>query len=792
MLPSLALSQDTCDYQLRVTLRHIETKEPIYGAIINFKDSKSVVYSNAKGIFEINNKCDQTVEVKITHPLYESYSTKLNLIDNDSLIIYLEDKKQQLDEVIVNGQLYNSANKTAISKSLSSAQIEAYSYASLGEILRELPGVSSLNSGANVSKPIIQGVHSSRVLVINDNVRLHDQQWGVEHAPNIDINSVANISIINGVSALKYGGDAVGGVIVTENTKLPLKDSIYGKTNFTGESNGRGGSANTQLNITRQNGFSSTIQASAQRLGDLNSPSYQLTNTGVSSKNFNINLNYNKIDHGFSGSYKYTASELGILRASHIGNASDLVNAINSQTPNFISSFSYAINNPKQDVTHQIFKLNAFKKIEGFGELTGQYAYQVNNRKEFDVRRGERANQASLDLELKTHTFKSFIEIDKFKKLSSQFGIDLTYQTNFANPNTQVKRLIPDYNMYNLGVIFTNSYKISDATTAEIGLRYDFNRIDAQKFYDISRWNSLDYANQFPEFEIEEFDTQILTNPVFNRHNFAFSIGGQHQFSKVSSLKAYLSQSSRAPNPSELFSEGLHHSIATIELGELSLKSEQSSKIGLEFDQTLQNFHLKLSPYYNLINNYILLEPSGIETTIRGAFPVFNYKQTDARIFGIDASFSYSFNHFKANTSIAYINGQETSGVALIDMPPLNITTGLGYKFVKLNHLSINLSHQAVFEQTQFPNNNFTINTTNPTTGNLETRLVDVSTPPEAYQLFNLNASVLISLAHKNDLRLSCSIENLTDVTYRNYLNRQRYYADETGRNILLQIQFNY
>jgi iron complex outermembrane receptor protein len=55
--------------------------------------------------------------------------------------------------------------------------------------LTEIAGVSSLKTGSSVVKPVINGLFGSRVPVINNNVRLEDQEWGTEHAPNFDVNA---------------------------------------------------------------------------------------------------------------------------------------------------------------------------------------------------------------------------------------------------------------------------------------------------------------------------------------------------------------------------------------------------------------------------------------------------------------------------------------------------------------------------------------------------------------------------------------------------------------------------
>jgi iron complex outermembrane receptor protein len=81
--------------------------------------------------------------------------------------------------------------------------------------LTEIAGVSSLKTGSSVVKPVINGLFGSRVPVINNNVRLEDQEWGTEHAPNFDVNAAGKITVIKGASGLQFGGDA-GGLIIIE------------------------------------------------------------------------------------------------------------------------------------------------------------------------------------------------------------------------------------------------------------------------------------------------------------------------------------------------------------------------------------------------------------------------------------------------------------------------------------------------------------------------------------------------------------------------------------------------
>ena len=791
LISTTAFAQD-CNLSLDGYVIDLHDNSVLENAVLKIVDSKKYVVSDENGYYKFENLCSGNYQIEVSHIQCNTLKKKIDLNQNTTLNFTLEHHLESLNEVLLKGELFNNKNKSAIASQISHETIDQFSNATLGDALATLPGISSLNTGNSIVKPVIQGLHSSRVLIINNNVRMEDQQWGVDHAPSIDINSAANITVIKGSSALEYGGDAIGGVIIAEPQKAPLKDTLMGKTILTGISNGRGGNISTNLIKAYENGFYFKAQGSLKRMGDLETPDYVLSNTGVKEQNLALGFGFNKINYGFDVFYSRFDTEIGILRASHIGNVSDLVRAINSLDPNFIDDFTYTINSPSQDVIHQIIKFNGFKKFKDFGKLEFQYAFQNNRRKEFDVRRGDRSGQAALDLELKTHNIIAKLNYDKLDNFSSKFGVELTYQDNFANPETGVRRLIPDYEMYKIGSFWTADYQFTEDLFLNAGLRYDFTHIDALKFYRTSRWNERNYQEDFADIIVEDFGTQLLTNPKFDYHNFSANIGLQYLF-KDWEWNTNLGLATRAPNPSELFSDGLHHSIANIELGDLRIVSEQSFKISTEFIRSFNKWNFNVSPYLNYINDFILLEPNGIEQTIRGAFPIFAYRQTDARLYGIDVSLGYEFKKdFNFNSNFSYVNGRDLAREEdLINMPPINWQNSISYGIEKWHNLNLFLSSQLVFEQTRFPDDDFTTPILNTETGDFEEVLVEISQPPDAYHLMNFRAEMPFELNFAK-LQVALSVNNVLDTSYRSYLNRQRFYADEIGRNFLLQLKLNY
>ena len=696
----------------------------------------------------------------------------------------------KLEDITIQ-QLSNSKSESSNEQVLKSATIEKFSNQTLGEALKEVSGVSILKTGSTIVKPVINGLHSSRVPIINNNVRLEDQQWGTEHAPNFDINAAGKITVIKGASALQYGGDAIGGIVVIE-PEVIKKDTLVGKTILNLATNGMGGSLSSSLQKGNRYGWSWNALGTFKYLGDRETHDYVLSNSGNREQNFSGGIRFAKEKYNFNAMYSFYNAQIGIIKASHIGNVNDLYNSINNQQPSVIEPFSYSIDAPKQEVQHHLAKINFQRWLSENTSIDLQYAFQFNNRLEFDVRRtSATTKKAALDLQLATHTF-----LADYKKVIGNWrlksGLNLGYQNNFASPETGVRPLIPSYEKLDAGIYGIAVYKFDNATSLESGIRYDFSTIEATKYYLKSRWIERGYDAEFSHFIVGDEGNQWLTKPTFDYHNFTANIGFKKQLHHEMEWLVNVSLASRNPNPSELFSDGLHHSTGQIELGDLRLEKEQAYKFNTTFKKDWKLFQVQLNPFINRISNFIYLQPIGFETTIRGAFPVWEFKQTEALLTGFDVNTKWTIsNHFSHELGLAYVNGQNlNTNEYLIDMPPFVINNKIQYKNESWFNLVAGLKSELVFRQNHFPNYNFETNII--VNNALTPVLVDISFPPKGYHLLHFYSEMTFKINKKNSLTTSYSVQNIGNTTYRDYLNRQRFFVDEMGRNIQIQLKFNY
>ena len=783
------IAAQNCNLNFKGKITDFHNNSSIVGASIHIINLNKYTTTNLEGLFEFNDLCAGKIVLEIKHIACETKIVTLEIHKDYVKEFYLEHHLEELNEVIVKNNTKSAT--TSIEQTIKEDVIENYTDKTLGDALKTISGVSSLSTGSTIVKPMIHGLHSSRLLIINNSVRMFDQEWGDEHAPNFDLNSSNRIDVIKGANTLKYGSDAIGGLILIRGKKYAAKDSIFGKSSLSFNSNGFGGNVNTEIVKTYTSGYFGKFQTSYKSFGDFKTPNYHLTNTGMQNFNASFRVGYNSFEKGFEVYYSFVNNNFGILKLSHIGNANDLVQAIiNSPEPRNTENFSYTIENPKQTILHHLGKIETYKRFKGLGKLTVQYDFQINRRKEFDLGRGNRENTPVIDLRLFTTSLQPNLHIDFLPNVKFDVGLLGRFQQNNAVAGTRSRPLIPDYEKIDAAVYSIGNYKIDETTEINAGIRYDYSSIDANKTYLLADWKKYNFDQLFPEFEGEIDNTRIDTHPRFTFHNVSSSLGFSKRWKNEFTLLINYGLGNRVPNPSEFFSDGVHHSNARFEIGLLNFRRETANKFNISLEKNNDNFGFIISPYYKKINGFIQLISTGITTTIKGAFPVWEYNQVDAQIFGIDIDINKKINsQLDYLGNISLIKGENiTQDIPLIHMPSNNFSNRIVYTHEKWNQLTISIRNTTVLRQNQYPDYNFF--TFNPSTQ--QNVFVDTSTPPPGYSLFDFSTSATLKTFSKGNLKLEFNVENILNVTYREYLNRFRFYADDLGRNFNIKIKINY
>ena len=235
LLPS-SLAGQNCNLNLSGKIVSSENGLTIPQATIELLGTNTTAISDVDGRFEIKNLCSNTYEIRIRFVGYKSLQQSINLFNSQNIEVKLEPEVVALDGVTVEGQKIEQVATLARSQ-LDKEELFKRGGETLGKSLQGISGINLLQTGPNIAKPIIHGLHSNRILILNNGIRQEGQQWGQEHAPEIDPFVATNLQLIKGAAAVKYGSDAIGGVILVNPPDLPEEAGVAGSLNAIANSN---------------------------------------------------------------------------------------------------------------------------------------------------------------------------------------------------------------------------------------------------------------------------------------------------------------------------------------------------------------------------------------------------------------------------------------------------------------------------------------------------------------------------------------------------------------------------
>ncbi len=102
---------------------------------------------------------------------------------------------------------------------------------SLADALKDIPGVTGMNFAPGASRPVIRGFDANRVKVLEDGVGSFDvSDIGPDHGVPIDPLAAQRIEVVRGAATLRFGSQAIGGVVNVLNNRVPLAmpDTAFG------------------------------------------------------------------------------------------------------------------------------------------------------------------------------------------------------------------------------------------------------------------------------------------------------------------------------------------------------------------------------------------------------------------------------------------------------------------------------------------------------------------------------------------------------------------------------------
>ena len=726
---------------------------PLPAASISVRGASNGVLSdkNGKYILKVNAG---PVHLFCQYVGYVPVDTLITITANTQLNFYLKLSAQSLSQVNV---LVMSVHKEIATQDLAvleGNELDQTRGLSLGDALKSITGVTTFQSGPSIAKPVIHGLTGTRVLILNNGVTLQAQQWGQEHAPEIDPFIANQIEVIKGAAGIRYGADAIGGVISVNPKPLPTDTgTMNGEANAVGMTNSRLGAFSAMLEGAlgkKLAGFSYRLQGTFKRAGDVSTPGYILGNTGLMENDFSAAVQYYHKNYGIEGYYSDFDTKLGIEYDTEVGSISDLEMRIAEGAPVTSYNFSYFIDRPYQLVDHSTAKVRGFYNFSDSSKLELQYAYQVNTRQEYEELSFSPSLAPALYLQIHTSTLDLNWEHKDGGGFSGSAGMSGMNQGNIR----MYEYLIPNYIDYDGGVYAIERYR-HDKLLLEGGVRYDY------------RW-----------LQAFAFDANAAQIDVTTTHYSGTSatLGATYNFTDDLKLTGNYSSAFRPPSINELYIDGVHASLAEFEIGDANLKTERANDFSLNLNYSSSWLAVNAEAYYNRINDFIFEEPTGTYYHApSGAMLEFQYTQANVYFRGADLGIMVKpLDSLEINSKSSLIYAwNETINNYLIYTPPTRLQNGFTYHFGKIGAfkgISLGADNVYVAKQTHVPPG------------------YDFAPPPNAYSLFNAHVGFKVMI-NKTLADFDIAANNLTNVAYKDYLDRFRYFANEPGRNIIFRLR---
>ncbi|TGE19644.1 TonB-dependent receptor [Hymenobacter elongatus] len=740
------------------------TKEPLPGATVVFPDLKQATSSGPDGSFRFTNLPRGRFLMQVR---FVGYNTVVKTVDTGAgqpLDIALTTAATEIGQVIVTGvsastEMRRSPVPTTV---VDRTQLNQAAASNAVDAIAHTPGIAQITTGAAISKPVIRGLGSNRVITLNNGARQEGQQWGDEHGIEIDEYAIDRAEIIKGPGSLLYGSDGMAGVVNFLAPDPVEEGKILGTlaANHQTNNNLQGYSL---MNAGNLNGFNWLVRGSGKVAGNYqNRYDGRVYNSGFRELDGNGYVGLNK-SWGYSHlTFNSFNQKLGLVEGERDEATGRFLRLVNvggdavAETPVTDADLrGYRLEVPQQQINHlRIGTDNSF--ILGQSRVTLNVGWQQNLRRELgDVLAPE---EPSLYFQLRTLDYAARYFLPEMNGWSTTLGLSGMRQENM---NKGVEFLIPAYRLLDGGV-FAVTKKTFGNLDLSGGLRYDMRRITADALY-------LDAGTEqpVPAGEGEEKFGGFTSN----FRNVSGSIGGAYSVTEKLLLKANVSRGFRAPNIAELGSNGIHEGTIRYELGDAKLKAETSLQLDGGVSYTTDHLSLSVDGFRNQIQNYIFPERVADAVSEDGD-PIFRYTQGNARLAGGEVTLDIhphplDWLHFENSFSmVRALQFNQPAGQKYLPFIPADrLQSTVRVNFRKLGGSRLgNLYARAGLEHTFRQDRFFSA--------------FETETGTPGYTLVNVGlGSDVVNADTKTLFSLYLTANNLFDVGYQSHLSRLKYAA---------------
>jgi iron complex outermembrane receptor protein len=652
----------------------------------------------------------------------------------------------------------------------------------LAESIAEVPGVALGRNASDGTKPIIRGQQERRLLVMFDGVRHESQKWGLDHATEIDPFAAGAVHVVKGAAGVRYGPDAIGGVVLVEPHPLREDPGVGGRVQAFAQDNGRRGGLAARVDgaSERVPGLAWRLEGDAAKGAALSAPDYVLGNTASTTWNAGATL-ARRWDHiEASLAWNHYDLRAGVTWAARSASPDDFAAQLARDVPQGADAWTstYDVGRPYQDVSHDVGRARVRVDMAERGELEATYAFQLNRRLEYDHARAS-VTGPQFDFTLRTHTLQAAWTQAERELAGATLRGGIGAVGSFQENVYRGLPLVPNFRGLQGGV-HAHERLTRGALSVELGARYD--ALARTAFLTGSAWRRSLGRGALTEGDCTLADDVAQCPATYDAASASVGLVWA-----TDALEARLDASSatRFPNVDELYMNGTAPTSPVYALGDAGLGPETTVGTSPTIGWRLPWFHGEVSGFANRIADYVYFAPEigedgapVLDVTVQGAFPRFAFRAVDAWFYGVDGGFTVlPAAPVHLDVQGALVRGVDAAtGRHLVLVPPDRVRAALESApraFGRLDEAWAQLGAEHVFRQSRVAPED------------------DLAPAPEAYTLVELALGVRVPLRDRT-LEVGLVGRNLLNTRYRDYTSLLRYYADEPGRAVRVRVAMDF
>ncbi len=758
--------------QLHGIVVDASTQLPLSHVHVEVHELNTDVITDGKGYFIVQ---DIPVGKYHLHVLKDNYAAKFFdfTVEHDSITtvrIELFPSNFQLTEVVIE----DGTSKVEVRRSsqamvsISASELALANGLTLSEKLKLQPGISSISTGAGMSKPQIRAYSGARCFIQDLGMKHEAQQWGSDHGLEIDPFQIENIEWKKGAGNVLYGSDAIGGVLTIRLPEVP-REGIHGNVGSLYQSNNGAFGNSAQLTFRREKTYVK-FRATQLKYEDMHLPAdsfaylrriYPLAEGALQ------NTAGEDVHEQFVIGRLLSKGKIQLSQSLYSQRAGMFVGAIGVPTVGNVQSDedSRDIDFPNVSLRHfkSALHFSSNRKI-GWFELNG--GIQENRRQEFILPRREGFQplpnyDVAHDLRLRSAQINSFLRRTSSSGLKTLFGL---FSEVMLHSRGGYDFLLPNYFGNQSAIYVQQNASLQHRkkeTFRTLGLRIEQGALSCDSFLS-PVYVASDSIGSY----------QVRANQIKrNFSGWSFEWGEAVTLGSMQSLKYNLQRAWRMPNAAELFVNGVHHGTFRHEQGFSHLNPEVAYMCDFSYEFQAKKVSVSLAGYAHYFSNYIFLRATSRFSELPDGGQIYSYSEDRALFSGGEMRSDFQLDNrmklvWTAQSVFSYLF---SSGTASPFTPPISSSVNFQHKLFELkNKLKVMLEVQGNWAAAQ-------------------ERVDRNEKPTPGYQTLDIRLAMEWKWRNMT-LESNLGVSNVFNTFYYNHTsNYRRLNLPEMGRNVFIQ-----